>query len=363
MKIDDRKININISTFTVVKIIVVFLLLYLLFLIKDILAVLFISLIIASAIDPLVDWFEKRKISRGISVVLIYFVSLFVIISVFTLIVPPIIAETNDLLVKSPHYFDKVFSGISLLKEYSREHGFLEDIRENLGSISSGFQTAVGGVFSTIFGFFGGIFSFLLVLVITFYMVVEENAIKKLIHSVAPKRYQEYTMGLVNRMQRKIGLWLRGQMILSLVIFCITYIGLLVLGVDYALVLALIAGLTEFVPYLGPILGSIPAIFLAFGQKPILALFVIGLYAVIQWVENNVLAPKIMEKAVGLNPIVSISVLMIGFQLGGIVGAILSIPVATATQELIIDIFEYKEKGYVENGETQKHKNKKAIKQ
>lgn len=349
MKLSDKAVNINISTFTIIKIIIIFLVLYLLFLVKDILAVLFIALILASAVDPWVDWLQGKKIGRGISIILIYFISLFVIFIIITLIVPPIIQQTNDLLIKSPQYAEQIFSGISVLKEYSRDHGILENLKQNIGSVSNSLQGAVSGVFSKIFSFFGGIFSFFLVLVITFYMVVEENAIKKLIWSIAPDRYQEYIMGLINRMQIKIGMWLRGQMILSFSIFALSYIGLLILGVDYALVLALIAGLTEFVPYLGPILGAIPAIFLAFGQEPILAGFVIILYSVIQWTENNILVPKIMEKAVGLNPIVSISVLMIGFQLAGIVGAILSIPVATAIQELIMDIFEYKEKGILKD--------------
>ena len=352
MSSNNKPISINISTFTIVKIIIVFLILYLLFLIKDILAVLFISLILASAVDPIIDYLEKKRIPRGLSIIMIYFVSLFIVFLVITLIVPPIINETNDLLTNSPQYFEKIFSGISVLKEYSAEHGFLDNVKENINTISAGLQTAVGGVFSTIFGFFGGVFSFFLIMVITFYMVVEESAVKKLVWSIAPSRYQNYIMGLVNRMQRKIGLWLRGQMILSLAIFVLIYVSLFFVGfipglpkMEYILVLALIAGLTEFVPYLGPILGAIPAVFLAFTQSPVLAIAVAVLYYCVQIIENNVLVPKIMQKAVGLNPIISISVLMIGFQLAGVIGAILSIPVATAVQEVVLDIFEYKEKG------------------
>lgn len=175
-------------------------------------------------------------------------------------------------------------------------------------------------------------------------MVVEESAIKKLVWSIAPEKHQPYIMQLINRMQKKIGLWLRGQLILSLVIFILTYTGLSILGVEYALVLALIAGLTEFVPYIGPMLGAIPAVFLAFTQSPTLALFVAGLYYIIQLVENNILVPKIMQKAVGLNPIVSISVLLIGFKVAGVVGAILSIPVATAISVFVQDLFDSKAK-------------------
>jgi len=183
-------------------------------------------------------------------------------------------------------------------------------------------------------------------------MVVEENAIKKLVWSVAPEKHQVYIMHLVNRMQQKIGLWLRGQLILSLSIFVLTYVGLLILGVKYALVLALIAGLLEFIPYLGPTLSAIPAVFLAFTQAPALALFTLGLYYIIQMVENNILVPKIMQKTVGLNPIISISALLVGYKLAGVVGAILSIPVATAVSVFIKDVFDHKDaiKSSSENG-------------
>ena len=332
---------------------------YFLFLIQDILAVLFVSLILASAIDPWVDWLQERQISRGLSVVLIYIIVFSILFIVTTLIVPPIKQEFDQLLLKTPQYFDSAILQYEVIKDYLQNQGILSELRQNLGSVSSGIQGAATGLFSTVAGFIGGILSFFLILVITFYMVVEENAIKKLIFSVSPKRYQEYMIGLVNRMQRKIGLWLRGQIVLSFSIFVLTYIGLSVLSYaaqtmgiiavpfEYVLVLSLIAGLTEFVPYLGPILGAIPAIFLASVQSPTLALMVLALYYIIQLTENNILVPKIMQKVVGLSPIVSISVLMIGFKLAGVVGAIMSIPVATAVQEMILDVFEYKEKGSI----------------
>jgi len=173
-------------------------------------------------------------------------------------------------------------------------------------------------------------------------MVVEENAIKKLVWSIAPEKHQVYVMQLINRIQKKIGLWLRGQLILCLVIFVLSYIGLLILGVKYALMLALIASITELVPYIGPIIGSIPAVVLAFAQSPMLAVFVVALYYGIQLVESNILTPKIMEKAVGINPIISIVALLVGFKVAGVVGAILSIPVATAVSVFVKDVFDSK---------------------
>jgi predicted PurR-regulated permease PerM len=340
---NERKVySINITTMTVVKIILLFLLLYFVYLIRDILAMLFVALIVASAIDPFVDWMQGKRIPRPIGVLLIY-ILLFSIVGVMIyLIIPPIAQETGNLSEKFPLYLDRITSGYSTLKQYSSDYGFLDNIKNSLSAMSNNLQNAAGGVFATVIGIFGGIFSFFLVLVLTFYMAVEENAIKKIVWSLAPVDKQPYIMNLMNRMQKKIGLWLRGQMILCLIIFALTFVGLKILGVEYALILALIAGLTEFVPYLGPMIGAIPAVFLALAQSPILALFVAALYYIVQWFENNILVPKVMQKTVGLNPIVSISVLLIGFQLAGIVGAILSIPVATAISVFVKDLFEGK---------------------
>jgi len=343
MENSDRPIQISITTLTVIKIIVILVLFYFLYLIGDILIILFVSLVFASAFDPTVDWLANRKIPRSIGILLIYFILFTVVSLVIFLIIPPITQEVTELSQNFPNYFDKLISVFSKLREYSYEHGILDNIKNGLSSLTSNLPNAAGGVFSTLTGIFGGIVSFILILVLTFYMVVEENAMKKLIWSIAPQKHRVYLMQLMSRMQKKIGLWLRGQLILCLSIFILDYLGLLILNVKYALVLALIAGLTEFVPYFGPIIGAIPAVFLAFFQSPTLALFVAALYYIVQFVENHILVPKIMQKAVGLNPIVSIVALLVGFKIAGVIGAILSIPVVTAISVFIKDVFDSKE--------------------
>ncbi len=337
-----HSVFVNITSLTVIKLLLILVLFYILFLIKDILAILFIALILASAVDPWVDWLQDRRIPRGIGVILIYFVMFFGIVAAVALVTPPIIEQTNELTSNLPAIVDKMISGFNVLKDLSTEYGLFDSLNNSLASLTNNIPDAAGGVFTTLSSLVGNIFSFFVVLVITFYMVVEEKAMKKIVWSLAPPKYQMYIMGLVNRMQKKIGLWLRGQLILSLIIFTLTFIGLTIMGVRYALVLAFIAGLTEFVPYLGPILASIPAIFLSFTQSPMLAVFVAILYYVVQLTENNIIVPKLMQKVVGLNPIVSIAVLLIGFKIGGIAGAVLSIPVTTALSVFLNDIFEDK---------------------
>jgi len=203
-------------------------------------------------------------------------------------------------------------------------------------------NVAIEGVFSTLSGFFGGIVSFFVILVITFYMVVEEDAMKKIIWSLAPPKRQPYIMQLINRMQRQVGYWLRGQLILMFLVGFFTWFGLLFIMPEYALVLGLFSGITEIIPYLGPFLGLIPAVFLALTINPFLALLVIILYIIIQQVEGNILVPKIMQRAVGLNPLISIAVIMAGLKMAGIVGGLLSIPVATAASVALKDWIKMK---------------------
>src|SRR3989339_705825 len=167
-----------------------------------------------------------------------------------------------------------------------------------------------------------------IVLVLSFYMVVDEERMRKYFRSLAPIEYQPYVAHLMKKMSRKMGEWLRGQIILGLIVGVAVYVGLTFLGVKYALVLALIAGLLEVIPYVGPIISLVPAGIIGFAQSPFVGLAVVILYLVIQQLENNVLVPKIMQKVTGLNPIISILALLVGLKAGGLAGAVLAIPLA-----------------------------------
>jgi predicted PurR-regulated permease PerM len=256
---------------------------------------------------------------------------------------PPIISEINSISNNFPSYIESLSSKFSLLKDYSLKYGLLDNTKSSFDIVTGYLHNTASGVFVTLFNIFGGIFSFVLILVLTFYMVVEESAIKKLVWSIAPEKNQPYVMHLVNRIQLKLGHWLRGQLIVSFSLVVMSYIGLEILGVNYALVLALSVGLFSFIPYMGAILGAMPAVFIAFTQSPLLAILAIILFYIVHFIEGNFLQPKIMQKAVGLNPIVSILAILAGFKLAGFIGAIVSIPVSTALSIFVKDFFSSKE--------------------
>jgi predicted PurR-regulated permease PerM len=170
-------------------------------------------------------------------------------------------------------------------------------------------------------------------------MVVEEDTARKYFRNIAPLEYQPYLAQLFSRMQKRIGAWLRGQIILGLLVGTAVYIGLSLLGVKYALLLAIIAAFLEVVPYVGPVLSLIPAAIIGFAQSPVTGLLVVGVYFIVQQLENNLFVPKVMQKVTGLNPVVSIIALMVGIKFGGLIGAILSIPVATMIAVVLEDLF------------------------
>jgi len=334
--------KVSITVGTVIKAVFVLLALYVCYIIKDILAILFVSLILASAIDPWVDKMQSWKVPRAIGVSFIYLVATVVIGLVIYLLIPPITQQFSSLSENFPQYVEKVSTGYNFLRDFSIKYGVLDKIKTSIGSLEENMNVAIEGVFSTLSGFFGGIVSFFVILVITFYMVVEEDAMKKIIWSLAPPKRQPYIMQLINRMQRQVGYWLRGQLILMFLVGFFTWFGLLFIMPEYALVLGLFSGITEIIPYLGPFLGLIPAVFLALTINPFLALLVIILYIIIQQVEGNILVPKIMQRAVGLNPLISIAVIMAGLKMAGIVGGLLSIPVATAASVALKDWIKMK---------------------
>lgn len=337
---DKQKLVFDISILSILKIVGVLAALWFLYFIRDILAILFVSIIFAAAIDPFVTMFEKRKIPRGFGVIIIYLILVIVILLVVALIIPPMVKEVGQLTANFPVYWEKIVEGFTYLSQQSEEQSMANTIRDSLESIQLGLQKATTGVFSVVSSIFGGIFSFIMVLVITFYLVVSEESIKKIFRSIAPPSFYPYLSDLFIRMQKKIGDWLRGELILILSVFSLSLVGLLILRVKYALVLAVLAGLFEIIPYVGPVLGAIPAVFLVFVQSPFKAVLVIILYVIIQQIENNLLVPKVMEKTVGLNPVVIIVVLLIGAKLGGIVGAILAVPVATAASVVVKDFYQ-----------------------
>lgn len=337
---EHQKVIVSVSTAALVKIVIVALLLFALYIVRDIVLMLVVSMILASAMDPLVDWlFRKARFPRGLSVILVYLVFIGAFVTIIYFLIPPMIQQFSQLAGRLSDIRNDIGNQTGTLARMIDQIG----ISRGLSTLGDSFNNFLGDFFQTTLGVVSGIVQLVAVLAISFYLISSENGMKNLVKSLVPFKHQAYAVRLTEQIQGKIGSWLLGQLLLSGFIFLLIFIGLSILGVRNALALALLAGLLEIVPYLGPILSAVPAVFVAFVQSPPLALFVIILYIVVQQIENYILVPKVMGRTVGANPVVILLAVLIGFKLGGVIGMLISVPIVAAASAFISDMREQKE--------------------
>ncbi len=336
----ERKIVIE--TATILKIIGIFLILGFLYLIRDILALLFAALFLAALMHPAVIALSKRKVPKGVTVIFFYLIMFGVAALTIGLLLPPIIVQTTSLIRSLGKSWQALAGAVTTLRDLSTTYGLSDNLRAGVQSIEAQVSHAAVGIFSSLTSFFGGLIGLIVVLVMAYYMVVQDRDAHNAFQSLVPEKYKDLISSVLKRVEEKIGKWLIGQLSLCLIIGVFYYIGLSVIGVNAALVLAIFGGFTEFIPYLGPILGAIPVLIIAFSQSSFLALLALLVVFIIQELEGHIIVPKVMQKAVGLNPLVSIVALLVGAKLFGIVGALLAIPVATAISAALTEFYRYR---------------------
>jgi len=311
------------STKVILKVILAVLLLAFLWVVRDVVFILLLSLILASAMEPMVDYFNEKKIPRAVSVLVTYLLFFGLVGLIIFLATPPLTSQFTVLKDNLPQYLSSMQERLSALGFGNVD--FTDFITRAFTNPGEG-KT----VLSQTFGVFNSLLSFISVLVISFYLVAEEKGMKKFVATLLPAHHQEFTLGIIEKIQKKMGLWVLGQLILSISIFLLTWLGLSILGIKYAFILAIFAGLLEVIPYIGPFLSAIPAMFVAFIQNPPLLLAVVLLYLIIQKTEGYVLVPKVMEKTVGTSPLAVLLAVLIGFKLAGVVGLLIAVPLVSA---------------------------------
>lgn len=343
---ENREQIVHISASTIVKVIVIGLLFGLLFILKDLVLVLLMSVVVASAVEPGAQWLQRRGIPRLFSVILIYLSIAICLVGIVYFLIIPLLSETSDFLRNFPTYFNSnnilktlgdnsFFSSdsiVSNLKNTINIDSYISQINTIISSISS-------NAFGTVATFFGGLLSFFLMIILSFYLSVEDDGVGKFLKAITTIKHEKYIVALWKRSQKKIGLWMQGQLVLAVIIGMLVYLGLLLIKVPNSLLLATLAAAFEIIPLFGPILASIPAIAIAFvaGGLP-LALMVAGLYLIVHQFENQLIYPLVVKKVVGVSPVVSILALAAGWQLAGIIGIIIAVPVASIVIEFISDL-------------------------
>lgn len=317
----NHKVQIEISFLSIIKVIVVLVMLVFLWQIRDILLLFFVVLVIVAALSPVVDkW--SRKMNRVLAVTIVYIIMIAVIGLVSAIIFPPLVEQTQQLAVRFPDYISKIFPDIGNWKE------IIDTSQEGLNKTAQELSQLGFKLYSATIGLFGGLVSIFTIIILTFYLLLEQNGVKKFVLDYLPIENRERVIGIAQKIGLKMGGWLRGQLVLGIIIGLIDGIGLKVLGVEYALTLGVWAGFTELIPYIGPVLGAVPGVLLAFIKSPLLGILVLAFYVIVQQIEAGFLVPKIMQKAVGLSPVIIIIAILIGAKVAGLPGIILSIPAA-----------------------------------
>ena len=301
---------------------------------RGILLQLLLAIILAAGLGPGVDWLQSRGIPRGPAVLLIYITVIAAIVLFGVAVIPPVIHEIEGVVRNAPTYGERL---VGALGDLRTQYPFLPPLDEQLVAQLRGLSNHIGAIATRALsvarlalGIFSGVLDGILVLLITLYLVVDGERVRDYLLSFLQPRQAARARLVTDRMGPRIGGWLLGQIALSVTIGVVSYVGLTILGVDGALLLAVIAAIGEVIPIVGPIGSAVPAIIVALTQSPLLALATAGLYLAIQQLENNLLVPKIMERAVNLHPLAVILALLSGSELLGIAGAIVAVPVAAA---------------------------------
>jgi predicted PurR-regulated permease PerM len=349
--------NISISTGTIVRVFLVALVIFLIWFLRDLVLVLLTAIVVASFVEGAVRRFKKIRIGRVWSVVILYVTGIGFLAGMFYLFAPLLITEVYNFAA----FLSKYAPGVDFLNYFSSEA--FSGAKDLVGSLTNGASIASlmsvskafitnlsGGFFTTLSVAFGSIFNFFLIIIISFYLSIQENGIENFLRVILPAKQENYVIDLWRRVSRKIALWMKGQMLLGVLIAVLTYLVLSLLGIQYALMLSLIAGIMELIPY-GILIAVIPAVsfsYLSGGFSS--ALMVAGAYLIIHQFEVYLFSPLIIKRVTGLSPLVIILAVLVGFELGGFWGLILAIPGAMLFMEILNDIEKNKISAKEKNG-------------
>ncbi len=335
--------SITISAGSVIKTILIIALFVVIFVLRDLVLVVLTAILIASAIEPATHWFGKRRIPRLPAVLIVYLGWGLILFGAFYFLFIPLLGDTaiflkalptnlTDLQVWNP--LQEGFLNQPVFEDIKK--GFsIEQIINQANSVFSGTFNFLGAVSSL----FGGMLSLILIVVLSFYFSVQENGIIKFLKLVTPVKHENYVLDLWRRAEVKIGLWVQGQIVLAVIIGVLTYLGLMLLGIPNALLLAFLAALLELIPVFGPIVAAVPAVVLGFTSGGFsLAFTVVGLYIIIQQFESQLIYPLVVRKIIGLSPIIVILALIAGFKLAGFLGMLLFVPLSTIMMIFLDDL-------------------------
>lgn len=304
-----------------------------------------ISVILSYLFNPIIDYLESKNIKRVWAVLLLYLLIVGIIFILAFLVIPKSSKEIKRLMIDMPDYIDKASGMIDFLyNEYYSTLGDLPPIfqgvqqvvMENIVGLETmvvnGLKTFIGGIINT----FAKVISLVLTPILTLYFLVDKDYFKEKITSLIPLKYKDEFIKLSKDIDNSLSKFVRGKIIMATYVGVMTSTVLLLLGIDFAIVIGFITGFADIIPYIGPFLGFLPAVFLAFLSSPIKAFWISIIFIVIQWTENNIIAPKVIGDTTGIHPMIILLSIIIGGGVFGVVGMILAVP-AVAISIILYD--------------------------
>lgn len=308
-----------------------------------------LSIILAYIFDPLVNYLQSRGMKRIFAVITIYFIILGIIFILAFLVIPRSGREIKRLMTYLPTYITNITNFFDTIYiRYLTTIGDLpplfqgvekiigENIEKIEGIIKIGLASFFGGVIST----FSKIISIVLTPILTFYFLIDKDEFLGKIKSLIPKKYKKDVLIIAREVNLSVSQFIRGRLIMALYVGIATTILLMIMGIDFAIVIGFITFIADIIPYIGPFLGFIPAFLLSFMASPIKALWLTIFFIIIQWVENNILAPKILGETTGMHPLTILISIIAGGAIFGVLGMILSVPLVSLSKILFIFIKE-----------------------
>jgi predicted PurR-regulated permease PerM len=312
---------------------------WVLFQVRDTILVIYVAALVAIGLSPIVTAIQRhprtpRRMPRWAAVLVIYLIFIGILTAIAMLVFPPLIAQARELWAEAPGHLERG-------QQWLVDRGLLMaplSVREAVEQAPGTKTDAVGTIFGAIWSVVGGIFGLVTILILAFYLMVDSENIVGVFLRLFPRNRRKAVRDACESVSTKVSAWLGGQLLLAGIIGSTAAIGLWLMGVPYFWVLALIAGIGEMIPMVGPLLAAIPAVAVGLTVSPSMGAGVAVFFFIQQQIENHLLVPKVMERQVGVSAVVVIVALLIGGSLLGIVGAILAVPTAAILQVLIHEL-------------------------
>lgn len=305
--------------------------------ISNILFTVIISLIFSYLLNPVINYLERHNISRGLGIILLYIVVFGIIIAISVSFIPRLGNELKEVLMVLPSYFSTITDFFKDLydKYYNLENiaPIIENVEglifDNINRLQEVLLTSMTKLLTGVGSLLNRMISLVLIPILTFYFLKDKDKLINQVFLIIPKNKRSEIKELLTQIDKSLSQFVRGRLILAIYVGVATTVVLLILDINFAIVIGLLTGIADIIPYFGPFLGFVPAVLFAFLDSATKGIWVAVIFILIQWVENNVLGPKIIGDTTGLHPITVLLSLIIAGNIYGVLGMVFVIPVVS----------------------------------